>query len=271
MRLAGRVALITGAGAGLGEETALLFAEEGAQVVAVDIVAERAEAVAAEITARGGAAIGLAADVSDEPQVAAAVAAAVARFGKLDILFANAGISDEGLGLVPFEDRSLEHWQRLVGTNLTGVFLSCKHAVPPMRDAGGGSIIVTSSAISLVAYPGWALYAATKGGVNAFVRGLALDVGGYGIRVNALCPLHGMSPNFMRPVGAPVLAGSYEESRAWDAKEFAGPLKLSRPPRLRDNANLALFFASEESAYMSGVCIPSCDAGSLAGFRAPTA
>src|SRR5882757_5869597 len=101
MRLAGRVALITGAGAGLGEESALLFAEEGAQVVAVDIVAERAEAVAAEITARGGAAIGLAADVSDEPQVAAAVAAAVARFGKLDILFANAGISDEGLGLVP--------------------------------------------------------------------------------------------------------------------------------------------------------------------------
>jgi NAD(P)-dependent dehydrogenase (short-subunit alcohol dehydrogenase family) len=205
--------------------------------------------------------------VSDEAEISAAVRATVDRFGQLNVLYANAGIADEGNGTVAFENRSLEHWQRMIGTNLTGVFLACKHAVPPMRDAGGGSIVITSSIASFTVYPGWSLYAASKGGVNGLVRGLAVDVGGYGIRVNALCPMRGMSPNFMNPVGSPVVYGSYEELNGWDPDTFAGPLKINRAPSLRDNANVALFLASDESAYMSGVCIPSCDAGGLAGMR----
>ena len=267
MRLDGKTVLITGAGAGLGRESALLFADEGARVAVNDIVAQRAHDVAAEIAERGGEAIAVPGDVSDEAEISAAVKATVDRFGQLNVLYANAGIADEGNGTVAFENRSLEHWQRMIGTNLTGVFLACKHAVPPMRDAGGGSIVITSSIASFTVYPGWSLYAASKGGVNGLVRGLAVDVGGYGIRVNALCPMRGMSPNFMNPVGSPVVYGSYEELNGWDPDTFAGPLKINRAPSLRDNANVALFLASDESAYMSGVCIPSCDAGGLAGMR----
>jgi NAD(P)-dependent dehydrogenase (short-subunit alcohol dehydrogenase family) len=267
MRLDGKTVLITGAGAGLGRESALLFADEGARVAVNDIVAQRAHDVAAEIAERGGEAIAVPGDVSDEAEISAAVRATVDRFGQLNVLYANAGIADEGNGTVAFENRSLEHWQRMIGTNLTGVFLACKHAVPPMRDAGGGSIVITSSIASFTVYPGWSLYAASKGGVNGLVRGLAVDVGGYGIRVNALCPMRGMSPNFMNPIGSPVVYGSYEELNGWDPDTFAGPLKINRAPSLRDNANVALFLASDESAYMSGVCIPSCDAGGLAGMR----
>lgn len=267
MRLDGKTVLITGAGAGLGRESALLFADEGARVAVNDIVAGRAHDVAAEIAERGGEAIAVPGDVSDEAEISAAVRATVDRFGQLNVLYANAGIADEGNGTVAFENRSLEHWQRMIGTNLTGVFLACKHAVPPMRDAGGGSIVITSSIASFTVYPGWSLYAASKGGVNGLVRGLAVDVGGYGIRVNALCPMRGMSPNFMNPIGSPVVYGSYEELNGWDPDTFAGPLKINRAPSLRDNANVALFLASDESAYMSGVCIPSCDAGGLAGMR----
>jgi NAD(P)-dependent dehydrogenase (short-subunit alcohol dehydrogenase family) len=267
MRLDGKAVLITGAGAGLGRESALLFADEGARVAVNDIVAQRAHDVAAEITESGGEAIAVPGDVSDEAEISAAVRATVDRFGQLNVLYANAGIADEGNGTVAFENRSLEHWQRMIGTNLTGVFLACKHAVPPMRDAGGGSIVITSSIASFTVYPGWSLYAASKGGVNGLVRGLAVDVGAYGIRVNALCPMRGMSPNFMNPIGSPVVYGSYEELNGWDPDTFAGPLKINRAPSLRDNANVALFLASDESAYMSGVCIPSCDAGGLAGMR----
>jgi NAD(P)-dependent dehydrogenase (short-subunit alcohol dehydrogenase family) len=267
MRLDGKTVLITGAGAGLGRESALLFADEGARVTVNDIVAQRAHDVAAQIAERGGEAIAVPGDVSDEAEISAAVKATVDRFGQLNVLYANAGIADEGNGTVAFENRSLEHWQRMIGTNLTGVFLACKHAVPPMRDAGGGSIVITSSIASFTVYPGWSLYAASKSGVNGLVRGLAVDVGAYGIRVNALCPMRGMSPNFMNPIGSPVVYGSYEELNGWDADTFAGPLKINRAPSLRDNANVALFLASDESAYMSGVCIPSCDAGGLAGMR----
>ena len=264
MRLDGKAVLITGAGAGLGRESALLFADEGARVAVNDIVAQRAHDVAAQIVERGGEAIAVPGDVSDEAEISAAVKATVDRFGQLNVLYANAGIADEGNGAVPFENRSLEHWQRMIGTNLTGVFLSCKHAVPPMREAGGGSIVMTSSIAAFTVFPGWSLYAASKGGVNGLVRGLAVDLGAYGIRVNALCPMLGMSPNFMNPIGSPVIDGSYEELDGWDPDTFVGPLKIDRAPSLRDSANLALFLASDESAYMSGVCIPCSDAGATA-------
>src|SRR5437588_1491803 len=133
-----------------------------------------------------------------------------------------------------------------------------------MRANGGGSIICTSSAGGLVAYPGFSPYHASKGGVNMLVKGLSLDLGKYNIRVNAICPTHGMSANFMMPPGSEVLGRSYEEVMGpWDPAQSQIPLKVDRPPSLLDNAYGALFFASDESAYMSGVILPTCDGGTL--------
>jgi NAD(P)-dependent dehydrogenase (short-subunit alcohol dehydrogenase family) len=264
MRLQDKVVVITGAGSGLGRESALLFAREGARVVVTDLIAERADTVSKLIAEDGGESLSVKADVRVEDDVRAAAAAAVDHYGGLDVMYANAGIAMPGLGTVPFEDVTEEQWHEVVEVNLTGVFLACKHAVPPMKRAGGGSIVVTSSAGALVAYPGWSAYGASKGGVNSLVRHLAWELGRYGIRVNALCPAHGMSPNLLLPPDAPVVGRSYEEvAGPWSPADSPIPLKVARPPSLRDNANVALFLASDESQYMSGVCLPSCDGGTL--------
>jgi NAD(P)-dependent dehydrogenase (short-subunit alcohol dehydrogenase family) len=135
-----------------------------------------------------------------------------------------------------------------------------------MKPRRSGAIVITSSLAAFVAWPSVAPYVASKGGLNALVRAIALDVGAYGIRANAICPSQGMSPNFLLPGDAPVVGRSYQEAAdaPWDPMATAVPLKLKRPPSLRDNANAALFLASDDSEYMSGVCIPTCDGGQLA-------
>ena len=133
-----------------------------------------------------------------------------------------------------------------------------------MKEAGGGTIIATSSAASFVAYPGMAAYSATKGAVNSLVKSLSMELGPHGIRINAICPTHGMSPNFFLGEGFPVIGKSYEEvAGPWDPSVSPIPLKLKRPPTLRDNANVVLFLASDESAYLSGVLLPATDGGTL--------
>ncbi len=264
MRLAGKVVLITGAGSGLGRESAVLFAEQGAQLVLTDVSPSRTEATAALVTGSGGEAIGVAMDVSDEKAVEAGVQAAVDRFGRLDVLFANAAIAEPGLGQTPFEDVTVADWNRVLAVNLTGIFLPSKYAVRAMKPQRQGTIVVTSSAGALSAYPGWFAYGASKGGINSLVRHMAWALGSYGIRVNALCPTHGMSPNLLLEPDAPVVGQSYEEvAGPWDPAASPIPFKAARPPGLRDNANVALFLASDESMYMSGVCLPSCDGGTL--------
>jgi NAD(P)-dependent dehydrogenase (short-subunit alcohol dehydrogenase family) len=267
MRLADKVAIITGAGAGLGRESALLFAAEGASVVVADIDPDRAEETVALIREAGGEATATRTDVTVEDDVARCVAHGVDTYGGLDILFANAGIQVPGYPTTPFEDWSLDSWRRVMDVNLTGVFLSIKHSVAPMRTRGGGSIVVTSSAVALAATRNLAPYAATKGGVNALVRAAAVDLGAHGIRVNAICPLSGMSPNFLLAPDAEVVSASMEETRGtWDPATAHQPLKLPQPPSLRDNAMAALFFASAESSYTTGVCMPVTDGGILAGM-----
>lgn len=124
---------------------------------------------------------------------------------------------------------------------------------------------MTSSAASLAAYYGIAPYAATKGGVNALVRSLSLDLGKFGIRVNAIAPTHGMSPNLLMDEDAPVVGQSYEETAGpWDAHSSPIPVKLGRPPSLRDNAFAALYLVSDEAAYVSGVVLPTTGGGTLA-------
>lgn len=121
-----------------------------------------------------------------------------------------------------------------------------------------------SSMAGFVAYPGFPGYAAAKHGVNGLVKGMSLSIGSWGIRANALCPAHGMSVNFALPPDAEVLGRSYEEIQPWDPAASSIPLKLGRPPSLRDNANAALFLVSDESAYVSRVCLPATDGGNLA-------
>lgn len=269
MRLAGKSVVITGAGSGLGRECALLFARERANVVVTDVIEQRATDVATQIHENGGHAIGLGADVRSESDLDAAVGTAVSQFGRLDIMFANAGVPPEGFGAVPLEEFSLEAWQAVNDVVLTGVFLSCKAAVKAFKHQGdGGNIVVTGSAGGTTGYPGFFSYCAAKGGAHMLVKALSLDLGRFGIRINALAPTHGMSVNFAMPPEAEVLGISYEEAEAakigkWDPNPSPIPLKLNRPPRLADNAAVALFLASDDSQYMSGVVIPAADGGTL--------
>ncbi|MFO7162298.1 MAG: SDR family NAD(P)-dependent oxidoreductase [Mycolicibacterium hassiacum] len=272
MRLKGKVALITGAGSGLGRCSAELFAKEGAHVSIVDIDSERAEQARKIVEQAGGDVIAITADVADRTQITEAVNQTVEHFGKLDIAWANAGIVSRG-GVptvaggefVAFEDLTEQDWHHVLGVNLSGVIYTAQAAVPHMKANGGGTILATSSAASLAAYHNIALYCATKAGVNGLIRGLSLDLGKYGIRVNAIAPTHGMSPNFLMPPGSPVVGQSYEEvAGPWNPTVSPIPLKLNRPPSLLDNAKVALFLASDDAAYISGQTVVSCDGGTLA-------
>jgi NAD(P)-dependent dehydrogenase (short-subunit alcohol dehydrogenase family) len=270
-RLQDKIVFITGAGSGLGRASAQLFSAEGAKVVIFDINGKRASDTETLVRDAGGDALAIEGDVSVEQDVERAVAATVARFGGLDVMFANAGVISRGgvpgvLGgeRTEVEDYPIDDWNAVLAVNLTGVFICCKHAIKPMRRRGSGAIVVTSSSASLLAYPNITPYTATKAGANGLVRNLAYDLGRYGIRINALAPTHGMSPNFLLPPDAEVVGRSYEEHRGnWDPAAAPIPLKLPRPPSLMDNARVALFLASDDSAYMSGVTIPSTDGGTL--------
>lgn len=271
-----KIILITGSGSGLGRECALWWGELGAAVVVTDVLAHRAEDVGRQIEAKGGTALAIGVDVAVEQQVANAVDAAVARFGRIDVLFANAGVTVPGHGSIPLDELTAEQWDRVNDVVFKGVFFCGKHAARVMKTAGGGNIVVTTSAGALNAYPGFGAYCAGKAGAAGLVRSMAFEFGRYGIRVNALAPVHGMSANFGLPPDAEVLGLSYEElalhqsGAQWNPVEsFPGPLKLSRPPSLRDNAAVATFLASEMSQYMSGVTIPSCDGGSFARTSIP--
>jgi NAD(P)-dependent dehydrogenase (short-subunit alcohol dehydrogenase family) len=268
-RFAGKSIVITGGGAGLGRECALKWGAEGGRIVVTDLVEERAQAVAKEVEAAGGEAVSLTTDVRIEADVEQAVAVAVENFGRLDIMFANAGRSIPGGPSI--EDTTEEQWDDVTNTVYRGVFFSGKHACRQMKKQRSGNIVVTTSAAGINAYPvGFGAYAAGKAGAIGLVRSMATEWGKYGIRVNGLAPTHGMSINFALPLDAPVLNKSYEEfaleqsGEAWHDDRFVGPLKVGRPPGLKDNAVVATFLASDDSAYMSGLILPACDGGNFA-------
>ncbi len=243
----GKVALVTGGASGIGEASAETLAREGAKVVVTDIDQARGEAVVGRITEAGGEAAFLAQDVTDEARWQEVVAQTEDRFGRLDVLFSNAGI---GIACSIF-DMSLADWRRQTAINLDGVFLSVKHAVPVMRRAGGGSIIITSSLAGLRGSGGLAGYCATKGGVRLFAKAVAMECAAANdrIRVNTIHPGIIDTPIWGKIPNGGVYTGS---NAAADPNQLAAAsVPIGTAGTAQDIANSVLFLASDASSYMT--------------------
>lgn len=241
MRLTSKVALITGAGAGIGRAAVLAFAGEGARVAAVDLDPAAGEETVRLARAAGGEAFFHRADVSRAAEAAEMVEAVVARWGRLDVLFNNAGIVLGGTA----ESTELAEWERTLAVNLTSVFLGCKYAIPVMRRQGGGVIINTASVAGLVGVKDRAAYSASKMGIVGLTKSIAIDFIGDGIRANAICPGTVDSPSLRGRIAA---TGDPEAARAaFIARQPMG--RLGTPEEI---ARLAVYLASDESAYMTG-------------------
>lgn len=239
-RLAGKVALITGGASGIGREAVLLFAREGARVVVADLDGAAARRTADEVRAAGGEAEPVACDVARSADVRAAVETAERRFGALHVLFNNAGIfpADDGSPV----DTPEETFERVMAVNAKGVFLGCKHGIPALLRAGGGSIVNTASFVAVMgAATSQVAYTASKGAVLAMTREIAIEYARRGIRANALCP---------GPVDTPLLAQLLADPAARQRRLVHIP--MGRLARAEEVARAALFLASDESSYVNG-------------------
>ncbi len=187
MLLDGKVAVITGAGSGVGRASALRFAEEGASVVCADVDLDRARGTVAQLEAAGGTAVADRSDVSQDADVASTIGTAVARFGRLDIMFNNVGIPTPRLGMA-FEDHTVEDFERLTSVNFRGVFLGCKHSVIQFKKQGGGGVILNTGSVAGLVGWGGTVYGATKGAVHQLTRAVAVEAAPFGIRVKRHLP-----------------------------------------------------------------------------------
>jgi NAD(P)-dependent dehydrogenase (short-subunit alcohol dehydrogenase family) len=239
-RLQGKVALITGAASGIGREAALAFAAEGARLVAVDANEKAGAALVAEVRGAGGTIAFTRADVSRGADVEAMIAFAEREFGALHVLFNNAGIFPDEDGSVL--DTPEDVFDRVIAVNLKSVFLGCKYGIPALLRAGGGSVVNTASFVAVLgAATSQSAYTASKGGVLALTREIAVEFARRGIRANALCP---------GPVNTPLLQSLLADPAA-RARRFVH-LPMGRLAEAREIAQAALFLASDESSYVNG-------------------
>ena len=252
-RLDGKVCVITGAGGGMGRDATVLFSEEGAQVCAADVNLEAAEETASQ--ARDAFAHQV--DVADEASVKAMMDATIARYGGIDVLYNNAGISPNDDASVL--DTSVEAWDRVQAVNTRGVFLCCKHGIPHLLERGGGSVINVASFVAIVgAATSQISYSASKGAVLSMSRELAVQFARDNVRVNALCP---------GPVETPLLLNIFgDDPAALERRRVHWPTgRLAKP---REVVNGALFLASDESSYVTGSTF-LVDGGLTAAYVTP--
>lgn len=235
--------MITGAGSGIGRASALRFASEGGRIAVADVVEEAGLETVEQIEASGGEAAFFSVDVTDEESVASLYDEVEAQLGAVDVLMNNAGILHPSDRSVTETDRSV--WDRVLAINLTGVFLCCKHGIPKLLAAGGGSVVNTASISGLVgSATSQIAYAATKGGVIALSRDIAVEFARRRIRCNALCP---------GPIETPLALQLYRDEEAWERRRIHIP--IGRLGTTAEVAEAALFLASDESSLVTGTCL----------------
>jgi NAD(P)-dependent dehydrogenase (short-subunit alcohol dehydrogenase family) len=251
-RFEDRVVVVTGGATGIGAASARAFAREGAHVTILDVNAKAGEATAREIGASAGSARFRTVDVTDEGAVKGAVEEAVADFRRLDVMHANAGIE----WTKTIAETTLEEWRRVIDVNLTGIYLACRYAMIPMVAQGGGAIVITSSPHALVTSPDSGAYAASKGGVSALMRALALEGATKNVRVNALLPGAIDTPMVRRE--AAVASDPEEQMR-----RFGLIHPMARIGLAAEVAEGALFLASDAASFVTGATL-AVDGGLLA-------
>ncbi|MCB0910035.1 MAG: SDR family oxidoreductase [Propionibacteriaceae bacterium] len=249
MRLAEKVAIVTGGGGGIGRATAVAFAAEGAKVVVVDINPDAAQATADQVTATGGTALAAPADVSSEADIKAVVAATVDAFGTVDVVFNNAGI----IRRTTVEDISVDDWDRVFAVNVRSIYLMCREVVPIMAAAGGGSIINTGSGWGLKGGGRAVSYCASKGAVVNLTRALAIDHGPQGIRVNSVNP-GDVNTDMLRNEASQL----HQDAQSFLAEAAERP--LGRMGEASEIAAAVVWLASDEASYVTGSAL-SVDGG----------
>jgi 3-oxoacyl-[acyl-carrier protein] reductase len=238
-RLEGKVAVVTGAGSGIGRATAERFAREGAEVVVVDVDRETAAESAAAIEGAGGTAVSIPTDVADDEAVEAMASAALERFGRVDALVSNAGVLDE---FEPAHETSDETWRRILGVNLDGMFFTARALLPQMLERGAGAIVNVASTAGLNGGNGGAAYTASKHAVIGFTRQLCFDYARRGIRCNVICP-GAVETGMTKEIFA---SGDAEVMKAVQSAPIG---RWAQPEEL---AAAALFLASEEASFVNG-------------------
>lgn len=241
--LKNKVAIITGAASGIGSAAATLFAEEGAAVVVADVQDQAGQSLADELAKSGHCATFVHCDVSSEADIDAMIHLTLSHYGRVDVLFNNAGVEGEQ---APTAEATLENWQRVIDINLKGVFLGLKHSIKAMLQHGGGSIINNASVAGLVGFQNIPAYCASKGGVIQLTRTAAIEYATQGIRVNCLCP---------GVIDTPMVDRfTHRDAAAEAAMTALEP--VGRVGQAREVAELALFLASDRSSFVTGAVIP---------------
>lgn len=239
--MSNRVVVITGGSSGIGKDTALLFARDGEHVVILNRGEKAGNETVAEIQAKGGSALFLKTDIGNEEQVEASFAKVIERFGKIDILYANAAIQINK----PILDLTKQDWDTMIAANLTGTFLATKTAAKYMKKQKSGCIIIASSGHAFLSYPGYTGYAATKGGQVAFMHAAAIDLAPYGIRVNCIIPGATETPLLTYHLGI----------HPEDEQKIKSKIPLGRFATGEDIARGVRILASEDAGYITGSCL----------------